>query len=98
MVRNDPTAVTGALVQANQPWADPILARLYDLFPFAADLPLYLDLAASQGGRVLELACGSGRVALPLARAGHMVVGFDTSPHMLGLARQKAAAVGADSR
>lgn len=86
----------GALVQADQPWDDALLARLYDAFPFAADLPLYLELAAAQGGRILELACGSGRVLVPLARAGHRVVGLDASPHMLALARAKLAAAGAE--
>ena len=84
----------GALFQADHPWADPILATLYDLFPFDADLPLYLELAAFQGGRVLEVACGSGRVLVPLARAGHTVVGLDASPHMLALAREKLRANG----
>ncbi len=85
-----------ALVRTDQPWGDASLARLYDTFPFDADLPFYLELAAAQGGRVLELACGSGRILLPLARAGHRVVGLDASPHMLALARAKLAAVGPD--
>jgi SAM-dependent methyltransferase len=42
-----------------------------------------------QGRRVLEVACGSGRVVLPLVRAGFEVVGLDVSPHMLALARDK---------
>jgi SAM-dependent methyltransferase len=84
----------GALFRADQPWGDPVLAGLYDLFPFHEDLPLYLELAEVQGGRVLELACGSGRVLVPLARAGHRVVGLDASPHMLALAREKLAGAG----
>ncbi len=84
----------GALVRADQPWGDAALARLYDAFPFEADLPLYLDLAAAEGGRVLEVACGSGRVLVPLARAGHRIVGLDASPHMLALTRDKLAAAG----
>ncbi|MCC7106051.1 MAG: class I SAM-dependent methyltransferase [Chloroflexi bacterium] len=84
----------GALHRADHPWGDAELARLYDAFPFEADLPLYLELAAALGGRVLELACGSGRVLMPLARAGHETVGLDASPHMLALAREKLAAAG----
>ena len=38
------------------------LAELYDLFPFDRDIPFYLDLASAAGARVLELACGSGRI------------------------------------
>ena len=86
----------GALIRADQPWGDAVLAGLYDLFPFEADLPLYLELAGAEGGRVLEVACGSGRVLVPLARAGHHVVGLDASPHMLARTRAKLAADGLD--
>ncbi len=79
----------GAFLRADHPWGELDLARLYDAFPFEEDIPLYLQLAAAQGGRVLELACGSGRVLLPMARAGHRVVGVDLSGPMLGLARRK---------
>jgi SAM-dependent methyltransferase len=89
-----PPTPSGALLRADHPWDDAFLASLYDLFPFEADLPLYLELAAAQGGRVLELACGSGRVLVPLVQAGHQVVGLDASPHMLALAREKLAAAG----
>jgi len=79
----------GVLVRADHPWVDAQLAQLYDVFPFDGDLPLYLELAKQEGGRVLEVACGSGRVAVPLARAGHHVTGIDASPHMLALAQAK---------
>lgn len=85
-----------ALVHADQPWTDQALARLYDAFPFDADLPLYLELATAQGGCVLELACGSGRLLVPLVRAGNRVVGLDASPHMLEIAREKLADSGPD--
>jgi SAM-dependent methyltransferase len=87
-----PAAHAGALVRADHPWGDAQLARLYDAFVFDADLPLYLELAAAQGRRVLEVACGSGRIVLPLVRAGFDVVGIDASPHMLALAREKLEA------
>ncbi len=74
------------------PWLLVELAALYDHFPFAGDLPFYLDLTTAQGGRVLELASGSGRLLLPLAAAGHTVVGLDTSQPMLARARAKLAA------
>ena len=79
----------GALVRADHPWADAQLAPLYDVFEFDADVPLYVDLARAQGPNVLEVACGSGRLVLPLARAGFSVVGIDASPHMLEIARAK---------
>jgi SAM-dependent methyltransferase len=80
------------LVRADQPWSDAQLAQLYDVFEFDADLPFYLDLARQEGPRVLEVACGSGRLLMPLVRAGLCVVGIDISPHMLALARVKLEA------
>jgi SAM-dependent methyltransferase len=50
---------------------------------YAADLPLWEELAERCGGPVLELGCGTGRVALHLARRGHEVVGLDSDPHLL---------------
>ena len=50
------------------------------------DIPFYLAQAerwAGPGGAVLELACGNGRVALPMARAGYRVAAVDTSEAML---------------
>jgi SAM-dependent methyltransferase len=68
------------------------LARLYDLDleEEPGDLDLYLALAARAGGPVLELACGSGRLAIPLAAAGHQVTGVDFDPAMLKRARERA--------
>jgi SAM-dependent methyltransferase len=64
------------------------LARFYDLdmTDAADDLDLYLALAARTGGRVLELAVGSGRVAVRLALADHPVVGLDIDRDMLARA------------
>lgn len=52
------------------------------------DLSFWLDLAAQQGDPILELGCGSGRVLLPLARAGHRVHGLDNDPGMLAVLNQ----------
>jgi ubiquinone/menaquinone biosynthesis C-methylase UbiE len=60
------------------------------------DVDFYLDLAReahADGLPVLELACGTGRVAIPVAREGVRVVGLDRSPQMLAIAREKAAAI-----
>src|SRR5581483_6822100 len=46
---------------------------------------------AEETGEALELACGTLRVALPVAQAGVRVTGIDESPHMLALAREKLA-------
>ncbi len=47
------------------------------------DVPFYLELAKETGGPVCELACGTGRALLPLARAGFEVTGIDMSQMML---------------
>lgn len=72
-------------------------ARLYDLdlVEDPGDLDLYLALAARTGGPILELGCGTGRVAVPLAAAGHQVTAVDIDPAMLERARRRAAAAGA---
>lgn len=72
------------------------LARFYDLdlAEDPGDLDLYLALAARAGDPIVELAVGTGRVALPLALAGHAVVGVDRDVAMLARARARAAAAG----
>lgn len=72
------------------------LARLYDLdlSEDPGDLDLLLALAARAGGPVLELAVGSGRLAVPLAQEGHEVTGVDLDPTMLARAREAAKAAG----
>ena len=68
------------------------LARFYDLdlLDDPGDLDLYLALAERADGPILELAVGSGRLALPLAGAGHHVTGVDLDPAMLDRARARA--------
>ena len=46
--------------------------------------------AAAGGGPILELGCGTGRVLLPLARAGYEITGLDLSAQMLERCRAKA--------
>lgn len=55
------------------------------------DVDFYRGVARRLGGPILELGVGSGRVALPLCRDGHSVVGVDASPPMLERARARAA-------
>ena len=72
------------------------LARLYDLdlSEDPGDLDLLLALAARAGGPILELAVGSGRLAVPLAEDGHEVTGVDLDAAMLARARERADAAG----
>lgn len=67
-----------------------MLARLYHAHHNAhqEDLPFWLDLARLQGDPILELGCGSGRVLLPLAQAGHFVLGLESDPDMLVVLRE----------
>lgn len=68
--------------------------RLYDAdySDFTADLDLWLPFAKRTGGPILEAMCGTGRVLLPLAQAGHTVVGLDIAPTMIERAQAKLAA------
>ena len=76
------------------------LARLYDLdlSEDPGDLDLYLALAERTGGPILELAAGTGRLAVPLAAAGHQVTGVDLDPAMLARARGGRGARRASAR
>jgi len=58
---------------------------------YAADLPLWEELAERCGSPVLELGCGTGRVALHLARRGHQVIGLDSDPELLAVLRERAS-------
>lgn len=73
---------------------DAAVAELYELEhgSFDDDAHLYSSYALRTGGPVLELGCGTGRLMLPLVRAGYEVVGVDFSEAMLNLARAKLAA------
>jgi SAM-dependent methyltransferase len=56
------------------------------------DVEFYLQLAKEADGPVVELAVGTGRVAIPVAKAiGRKVVGIDSSPAMLARAREAGA-------
>ena len=56
------------------------------------DIPFYLEYAKQQQGEILELGCGTGRVALTLAAEGFCVTGLDLSQQMLDVFREKRAA------
>jgi SAM-dependent methyltransferase len=57
---------------------------------YSADLGLWERLAASCGGEVLDLGCGTGRVALHLARRGHPVTGIDADPALVAELNRRA--------
>ena len=65
---------------------------LYDaLLPATAHVPYYAELARQAGGAVLELACGTGQLTVPIAAAGVPIMGLDLSASMLEIANQRAA-------
>ena len=76
-----------------------LIAPFYDIehAHFSEDLDLYRNFAELCGGKILELACGSGRALLPLAQEGYEVTGVDSSAAMLAIARTQieAASLGA---
>jgi SAM-dependent methyltransferase len=61
---------------------------------YAADLPLWSMLAAEAGGPVLDLGCGTGRVALHLAGEGYEVVGVDRQAAFIDALNERAARAG----
>ncbi|MBN1641305.1 MAG: class I SAM-dependent methyltransferase [Anaerolineae bacterium] len=71
-------------------------AESYDLEygQYRGDLEFYTALASQAALPVLELACGTGRVTIPIARAGVPITGVDSSVGMLVRAREKADAIG----
>jgi SAM-dependent methyltransferase len=79
-----------------RPFYDP---ELYDARAVGVpgDVAFFADLAQDAARKdlpVLELACGTGRVAIPVARQGVRVVGLDASEAMLTRAREKSAGMG----
>jgi ubiquinone/menaquinone biosynthesis C-methylase UbiE len=74
-----------------------LFVRAYDAFygggsapPIVGDIAFYERLAREAGGAVLELACGTGRIALALAESGVLVTGVDISDGMLAVARRNS--------
>ena len=67
------------------------VARYYDneVSWFADDIPFYREYAKECRGEVLECACGTGRVLIPIAQTGIKITGFDVSDEMLRVAREK---------
>jgi len=74
-------------------------APIYDAWAadMTEDVDFYVDLAREAEGPIVELAVGTGRVAIPIAeRTRKGVIGIDSSPAMLAVARQRAAAADVD--
>ncbi|UCC12257.1 MAG: class I SAM-dependent methyltransferase [candidate division WOR-3 bacterium] len=73
------------------------VARFYDYetqaftrdIPLYNDVPFYVEYAGECKGEVLELACGTGRVLIPIAAHGIPITGLDASAEMLLIAEKK---------
>jgi SAM-dependent methyltransferase len=88
------------MTDADPPDPYATIADYYDLehAGYDEDLDLYLSLAHASGDPVLELGCGTGRLLVPLAAAGHRVTGVDQSPAMLARAQAAVAEAGVTGR
>lgn len=86
-------SANGAVMQSQTLYDDP---DLYDrLMPPGPCEAFYASVIPS-GGSVLDLACGTGRLSVPLAARAGRITGLDSSAAMLAAARAKAAAAGAE--
>jgi SAM-dependent methyltransferase len=76
------------------------IASFYDPWSRSVteDVGFYVERALASGGPVVELAVGTGRIAVPIAEAGIDVIGVDSSPEMLAVARASAEAAGVSPR
>src|SRR5439155_18848462 len=83
--------IHAATADASQTWNR--LAPYYDTWvpPDEGDRDFYVDQALRSGGPAVELGPGTGRVTLPIARAGVRVIGVDSSAEMLEICRRRAA-------
>lgn len=81
---------------AERPFSYDLIADIYDddmgRNTGGEDVAFYVERCAGVREPVLELGCGTGRITLPLVRAGHTVVGVDVSQPMLARLREKADA------
>ena len=75
---------------------DALSATLITSSSFQGDVEFYRRLADERGGPVLDVGCGTGRVAARLAEGGHEVVGVDLSAPMLRLAEERRASLPAE--
>ena len=76
------------------------IARYYDALNAdqVDDIPLYLELAGTAAGSVLDVGCGSGRILFPLLAAGHEAHGIELETAMLALAEKRARSLSTAAR
>jgi len=64
---------------------------------YDADLDVWRELAEGAGGPIIEVGCGTGRIALDLAKRGHHVLGVDIEPEFVRALRDRAGRRGLDA-
>jgi SAM-dependent methyltransferase len=69
----------------------------HDAYHEGFNFPAFVELVPRARRRTLDLGCGEGRVGAELARRGHSVVGIDSSPAMVEMARERHEALVADA-
>jgi SAM-dependent methyltransferase len=69
----------------------------HDAYHDGFNFPAFLELLPPAGRRTLDLGCGEGRVGAELERRGHRVIGVDSSPAMVALARERHEALVGDA-
>ncbi|WP_437828106.1 class I SAM-dependent methyltransferase [Niallia taxi] len=77
-------------INNSQEYDDP---TLYDKEneSFIPEIPFILKWATKKQGPIIDIACGTGRVTIPLAKNGYNLVGVDINEGMLAHAKKKAA-------
>jgi len=75
----------------NELYFDPFTANLYDSqYNFhSGDLKFYMEECQAAMGKILEIACGTGRLFIPLLDSGCYIDGLDYSKNMLDVLRKK---------
>lgn len=71
---------------------NPFLAEYYDYVPAyenRKDIDFYKKYAGDSEDEILEMGCGTGRILIPIARAGHYITGLDLSDYMLERCKEK---------
>ena len=90
-MESPPTDITGGYIDYE------FAVEYYDhIFAHLTDMNFYIDIARKEQKPVLELACGTGRILLPIARSGVEVTGIDLSSNMLDVCRSRLSAEDSD--
>jgi SAM-dependent methyltransferase len=75
-------------------WPESVIWHDVECGGYDGDLALWRQLAAAAGGPLLDLGCGTGRVALDLAQQGHDVHGLDLDPALVAVFNERASDAG----